>query len=91
MQEVSEALIRLDGYHWRSTKFKKPLRAESGTRTDLKCSTFRTETTTLPKDIENSLRVSGACIVVACGIAPECSLTFRAINSTHSPPFCPPN
>jgi hypothetical protein len=36
----------------------------------------------------------GAGIVVACGIAPECSLTFRAIYRTHStlsPPYPQPN
>src|ERR1700680_1908621 len=89
-QKVSESFIRLHGYHRRGTKFKKPLRAESGTSTDLECSTVRPETTTLPENIENFFRVSGACIVVACGIAPECSLTFRAIYSAHSPPFCRP-
>src|ERR1700730_9560070 len=81
-QEVSESFIRLHGYHRRGTKFKKPLRAESGTSTDLECSTVRPETTTLSKDIENLFRVSGACIVVACGIASECSLTFSTIYST---------
>jgi hypothetical protein len=46
-QEVSESFIRLHGDDGRSTKLDEPLRAESGTSTDLECATVRSETTTL--------------------------------------------